>query len=152
MSAGCRTGRSGPHHRTDEVFPAFSVPWLRERTALLPFWFPRRWSKSRPQPVTKVATTRLPAALIPTQLVRRVKQLQNRFENPVTVRLGAEPRTVVSADEAARLLLDVDWPERGPGHRDASETCIKVIEGTRSAADARTAFLRAARESGILVE
>ena len=78
--------------------------------------------------------------------------MQNRFENPVKVRLGREPQTVASAGDAARLLLDVDWPKRGPGHRDASETCIKVMEGTRSATDARTAFVRAARESGILVE
>lgn len=78
--------------------------------------------------------------------------MQNRFENPVTVRLGRAPRTVASTEDAAQLLQGVDWPERGPDHRDASETCIKVMEGTRSVSDARTAFLRAARESGILVE
>jgi hypothetical protein len=78
--------------------------------------------------------------------------LQNPFEDPVNVRFGGEPRTVASAGDAAQLLLDVDWPERGPAHRDASETCIKVMEGTRATADARTAFVRAAHEAGILVE
>jgi hypothetical protein len=44
------------------------------------------------------------------------------------------------------------WPlNRGPRHRDAVETCLKVLEGDRSTAEARRALIEAARESDVLV-
>jgi hypothetical protein len=58
---------------------------------------------------------------------------------------------VSSAREAAQLLMDVRWPKRGDRHRDATDACLKVLEGQRSTADAETAFLEAASEAGILV-
>ncbi len=80
--------------------------------------------------------------------------MSGSFGEPVLVAVGSPPvtRTVETADQASDLLVDVDWPVRGPRHRDATETCSKVIDGTRSAVDARRAFIDAAREAGILSE
>lgn len=78
--------------------------------------------------------------------------MPHRFDKPVNIAGKEGPQAVDSAAAASDLLMNVDWPKRGPAHRDASETCIKVIEGTRSTVDARTTFERAAREAGILVE
>ena len=46
--------------------------------------------------------------------------------------------------------LTLAWPEdaRGPRHRDAVETCLKVIDGHRSASDAESALFLAAEEAG----
>ncbi|MGO4842821.1 DUF982 domain-containing protein, partial [Rhizobiaceae sp. 2RAB30] len=38
----------------------------------------------------------------------------------------------------------------GPRHRDAVDTCLKVLDGHRSTIDARNAFIEAAREAHIL--
>lgn len=86
----------------------------------------------------------------PAELQRRVKTLRKPFEQVVRIETPQGVRAIASAEEAADLLLDTEWPIRGPDHRDASETCIKVLEGTRSTGDARNAFVRAAREAGIL--
>ena len=72
------------------------------------------------------------------------------FDAPVAVAVGAIVRDVGSVGDAYALLNDVGWPERGPRHRDASETCLKVFDGHRSTADARNRFVEAAREAGIL--
>lgn len=73
------------------------------------------------------------------------------FDPPVTVEIDAAARTVGSVAEAYALLSDVGWPgERGPRHRDATETCLKVFDGHRSTKDARDRFVEAAREAGIL--
>lgn len=131
----------------------FSAPWLSVETALHPFWFPRVAGAKIGGAARDCGRNHSAAAgVLSDQPQRGSRLLQDHFENPVKVRLGRQPRVVASAADAAQLLLDVDWPRRGPGHRDASETCIKVMEGTRSAVDARTAFVRAAREAGILVE
>jgi hypothetical protein len=74
------------------------------------------------------------------------------FERPVVVELGYRHRRrqIRSAQEAAECLMTV-WPlNRGPRHRDAVETCLKVLEGYRSTVDARQALVEAARESEIL--
>ena len=74
------------------------------------------------------------------------------FDNPVMLRLGRPEsyRSIKSAREAAECLM-TSWPlERGNRHRDAVETCLKVLDGHRSAADARSALVEAAKESGIL--
>ena len=75
------------------------------------------------------------------------------FEKPVVVEIGhvGKFRQIRSTQEAAECLMTV-WPlNRGPRHRDAVETCLKVLEGYRSTADARRALIEAARESDVLV-
>ncbi|MBX3577474.1 MAG: DUF982 domain-containing protein [Rhizobiaceae bacterium] len=77
--------------------------------------------------------------------------MSDRFDRPVRIKIGTTERSVETATDAAALLGDVDWPgERGPAHRDAYETCLKVIDGHRSAADARARFAEAARAAGLL--
>lgn len=73
------------------------------------------------------------------------------FGTPVEVRLGSRRVTVGSAEQAAQLLADAGWPERGPRHRDAVDACLKVLDGHRSTIDAEQAFAEAAREAGMLV-
>lgn len=76
------------------------------------------------------------------------------FEKPVVVELGrvGEFRHIRSAREAVECLATV-WPlNRGPRHRDAVETCLKVLEGACPAADARRALVEAARESDVLAD
>jgi predicted NUDIX family NTP pyrophosphohydrolase len=73
-----------------------------------------------------------------------------RFAEAVEIELGVSVRTVASARSAAQALLDVRWPRRGPRHREAAETCLKILEGQRPMLDAHSAFVEAAREAGIL--
>lgn len=74
------------------------------------------------------------------------------FDEPVRILLAGESVTVASADEAVERLAHVDWPERGPRHRDAYDTCLKALDGHRTSGNARRAFIEAAREAGILSE
>ena len=76
------------------------------------------------------------------------------FDIPVRVLLEPDNvRSVTSTLEAAENLTNVRWPgERDAKHRDAVETCLKVLDGHRSTVDARNAFVEAARAAGILVE
>ncbi len=74
------------------------------------------------------------------------------FDRPVTV---AGPEGVVSvatAKDAFAILSDTHWPRRGIEHEQAIDAALKVMDGHRSAVDARDALVRAAREAGILVE
>lgn len=75
------------------------------------------------------------------------------FDEPVTLEFGqARRRRIDSAREAAECLMTV-WPlQRGPRHRDALETCLKVLDGHRSTIDARCALIAAADEAGLAVE
>lgn len=78
--------------------------------------------------------------------------MDGRFDTPVQIRLHGSRRTVRSANEAVEILGDVGWPgERGPDHRDAYETCLKVIDGHRSTEDARARLIQVARAAGILL-
>ncbi len=75
------------------------------------------------------------------------------FDRPVTLELDqvGKYRRIRTTKEAAECLMTV-WPlNRGDRHRDAVETCLKVLEGYRSTADAREALVAAARESEVLV-
>lgn len=57
--------------------------------------------------------------------------------------------TIGDVQHALRILTE-DWPEdRGPRHRDAVETCLKVIDGHRSSAEARRALTEAAAEASL---
>jgi hypothetical protein len=74
------------------------------------------------------------------------------FDHPVTIALKGRSISIESVEEACDLLTK-SWPgERGPRHRDALETCLKVIDGHRSTIDAETRFREAACEAGILDE
>jgi hypothetical protein len=75
------------------------------------------------------------------------------FETPVTLAFGhaGEIRSIRSAQEAVECLMTLWPPDRGPRHRDAVETCLKVLEGYRSTADARRALIEAAREAHLPV-
>lgn len=70
----------------------------------------------------------------------------------VTLVFGDQTRRVVSVQEAYELLI-TDWPEqaRGDRHRDATDACLKVLDGHRSAIDAEQALRDAAREAGMAV-
>ncbi len=56
---------------------------------------------------------------------------------------------VADVQSALTLLRSVDWPERGPRHRDAVDICLKVQDGHRVASEAREALIAAAKEAGI---
>lgn len=75
------------------------------------------------------------------------------FDIPVTMSLGplGEYAVVASTSQAVECLLQ-KWPERrGPRHRDALDTCYKVLDGHRSVIDARQALVEAAEEASVLV-
>ena len=68
----------------------------------------------------------------------------------LTLRTAEGEVRVATAREAVDLLSTA-WPaERGPLHRDALETCLKVLDGHRSAVDGAAALAAAAREAGLL--
>lgn len=75
-----------------------------------------------------------------------------KFDHPVKVGIDGGQILVEDAAHARDVLIE-RWPgERGPRHRDALETCLKVIDGHRSTVDAEVRFREAAREAGILAE
>ncbi|MDH4985211.1 DUF982 domain-containing protein [Aminobacter anthyllidis] len=75
------------------------------------------------------------------------------FARPVLVELGrpGNYRRIMSVGDAAACLA-TSWPlNRGPRHRHAVQTCLRVLEGHHSSEDARRAFVAAAMESEVLV-
>jgi hypothetical protein len=77
---------------------------------------------------------------------------QKPFDKPVTLELGrvGHFRRIDNTREAVECLMTV-WPlNRGARHRDAVETCLKVLDGHRATEDARRALIDAARESAVL--
>jgi hypothetical protein len=72
------------------------------------------------------------------------------FSTPLTIRRPGCEVAVRSVRQALDLLTDPGWPLRGPRHRDATETCLKVLEGYRSTEDASVAFADAAEEASLL--
>jgi hypothetical protein len=72
-----------------------------------------------------------------------------RFDTPITLRTTNAEVAVRSVSQALELLTDPDWPVRGPRHRDATETCLKVLEGYRSTQDAEVAFAAAVEEAAL---
>lgn len=74
------------------------------------------------------------------------------FGKPISLTIGGQTHAVRSAREALDLLSGTDWPgERGPRHRDARDTCLKVLDGHRSTEEAEREFVAAAREAGIAI-
>jgi len=77
---------------------------------------------------------------------------EKRFIKPVRIKLDTV-HVVRSTREAVDLLLSVHWPgERGPKHHEARNISLLALDGVRSTAEARHAFVEAAREAGILLE
>ncbi|MBD0416202.1 DUF982 domain-containing protein [Oryzicola mucosus] len=74
------------------------------------------------------------------------------FSQPVVLHIPSIKRDVHIRDASQALnSLTSLWPsQRGARHRDAVETCLKVLDGHRSAEDARMALIEAAREAGLL--
>lgn len=74
-----------------------------------------------------------------------------RFPEPVILKFPTASRNVASSFEALECL-DQQWPEwaRGRSWRAAERACCDALDGWRSARDARTAFLKAARRAGLV--
>lgn len=72
------------------------------------------------------------------------------FDRPVHLSGPDGPFPVRTAKEAFDVLSDTNWPTRGIEHGQAVDAALKVIDGHRSAVDARDALVRAAREAGNL--
>jgi hypothetical protein len=76
------------------------------------------------------------------------------FNRDVTLSLGppGDRLTTVSNVVDAAECLTLRWPvTSGPYYWAAQETCLAVFDGSKSAYDARSAFLRAANEADIVV-
>ncbi|WLR92197.1 DUF982 domain-containing protein [Shinella zoogloeoides] len=75
------------------------------------------------------------------------------WSEPVTFetqRLG-QYRTIISAEEAAGILMG-EWPiEDGSALRAACEACLDALEGRGDPEVARSAFLRAADEANVFI-
>lgn len=73
---------------------------------------------------------------------------------PVTIEsrgLG-KSRNICSVSEAAEYLL-MKWPvHEGQKLKAARQRCFDALEGKASAADARSAFIEAAREADIFID
>jgi hypothetical protein len=72
---------------------------------------------------------------------------------PLVLSHGADARQLSTVREVLDALT-LAWPEeaRGPRHRDAVETCLKVLDGHRSASDAVMALQAAAAEAGLRLD
>ena len=76
------------------------------------------------------------------------------FSPPVRVEFGHTGQSVFvsSAEKAAELLLDAEWPKvDGRKHLAARKAVLAVLEGIKEARHARKAFEDAAREADILI-
>ncbi|RST87475.1 DUF982 domain-containing protein [Aquibium carbonis] len=74
------------------------------------------------------------------------------FDQPVRLSLPDGSVSVGNAREAFDVLSNPSWPERGIEHQQAIDAALKVIDGHRSAVDARDGLIRAARQAGTLAE
>lgn len=72
------------------------------------------------------------------------------FDRPVHLSGANGSYPVRNAKEAFDVLSGTNWPRRGTEHAQAIDTALKVIDGHRSAVDARDALVRAAQEAGNL--
>lgn len=75
-----------------------------------------------------------------------------RFHPPVSVRTDKPGLTISisSVERAAEQLLA--WQERGPKWHAAASACMDALSGKSPAAQARAAFVDAAKESGMWLE
>ncbi|HEU4985747.1 MAG TPA: DUF982 domain-containing protein [Rhizobiaceae bacterium] len=76
------------------------------------------------------------------------------FAKPVPVAIGisGEVHNVSNARQAVDVLAQ-HWPEEGTQkHRTAHRICLEVLHGMKTPAQAREAFVEAAREADVLIE
>jgi hypothetical protein len=76
------------------------------------------------------------------------------FKRDVTLSLGTpdDSLTTVSNVVEAAECLTLRWPvASGHYYWAAQDTCLAVFDGSKSAQDARSAFLRAANEADVVV-
>ena len=60
-------------------------------------------------------------------------------------------RTISSASEAGRVLLE-EWPvDEGAAWRVAQQSCLEALSGAKDPEESRQAFLLAAEEAGVFV-
>jgi hypothetical protein len=73
------------------------------------------------------------------------------FHPPVSVEMDRAGRSfaVNSVERAAEMLLQ--WPEHGPEWRRAVAACAAALKGKRPVAEARSAFLDAAKAADRLI-
>ncbi|PAQ09085.1 DUF982 domain-containing protein [Mesorhizobium temperatum] len=74
------------------------------------------------------------------------------FSEPITLKLqSVGERKVASSWEAIECMQQ--WPDRARGRnwRAAYRACRDALDGWRTAREARTAFVKAARTAGLLV-
>jgi Protein of unknown function (DUF982) len=74
------------------------------------------------------------------------------FSEPITLKLqSVGERKVASSWEAIECMQQ--WPDRARGRswRAAYRACRDALDGWRTAGEARTAFVKAARTAGLLV-
>ena len=76
------------------------------------------------------------------------------FPSPVPIRFGKIGliHSVATVEEAAKLLRDTRWPNKGRVNLRARMACIEASNGLGTCHDAWTAFVKAAREAGVLLE
>lgn len=74
-----------------------------------------------------------------------------RFAEPITLKFQSSERKVASSWEAIECMRQ-QWPDRARGRswRAAYRACRDALDGWRTARDARKAFVRAARNAGLL--
>ncbi|SMF65685.1 Protein of unknown function [Xaviernesmea oryzae] len=79
--------------------------------------------------------------------------MQTPWTKPVVVAVGEPPvETTVATTQGASWALIEDWPiEEGPALLRALAMCTGVLERKNKPDEARSAFVEAAREAGVLV-
>jgi hypothetical protein len=73
------------------------------------------------------------------------------FERPICVSTQHGPVAIASVRDALDFLSGRWTAAQDITHRDAVETCLKVLDGHRSTVDGFNAFRAAAKASGLLL-
>jgi hypothetical protein len=60
--------------------------------------------------------------------------------------------SVATVEEAAKLLRDLRWPNKGRVNLRARMACMEAFNGLGTCHEAWAAFVKAAREAGVLLE
>jgi hypothetical protein len=79
--------------------------------------------------------------------------MSTSWTSPVVISIGEPPvETVIVTLQAAAWAMIEDWPlDDGPALDAALVACAGAVEGKRKPEEARTAFVAAATEAGILL-
>ena len=95
-----------------------------------------------------------PSRLWPVErLLGVVIMYKQMWSKPVTFETGtARFRTITNTDEASHFLLHHLPVQCGKMHMEALKVCLAVLAGDRLQYDARTAFIKAARETATFVK